>query len=69
MKQRVLSDTRGSTVLSQGSHLDWKMGWGGGIFQSGNCEQIGKVRENHTKKTGKVREFKTNVILLIFSVI
>ena len=43
-----------------------------GIFQSGNFEQTGKVREKSgkiTQNTGKLREFQTNIIfyfLVIF---
>ena len=36
-----------------------------GIFQSGNFEQTGKVREKSgkiTQNTGKLREFEINII-------
>ena len=34
-----------------------------GIFQSGNIEQTGKVRENHTKNWKNIREFQKNVVI------
>ena len=34
-----------------------------GIFQLGNFEQTGKVRENHTKYWKNIREFQKNVML------
>ena len=48
-----------SLYCLQGSHSYWKTWKMGRHFpvweKSGNFEQTRKVRENHTKKTGKVR--------------
>ena len=63
--------TTESPLIEQGSHSDWKTWKMGRHFpvreKSGNFEQTGKVRENHTKywKTQGIR----NKYYLIFSMI
>ena len=51
----------------QGSHSDWKTWKNGKAFpvreKSGNFEQTGKVRENHTKYWKNIRELQKNVML------
>ena len=55
--------------LHQGPLSDWKTRENGeSIFQSGNFEQTGKVRENHTKYWKNIREFQKKLcyFLVIF---
>ena len=67
-RKMILDDTK-TSLAKQVSHSDWKNleKWEG-IFQSGNFEQTGKVRENHTKYWKNIREFQKNAMLFFSNI-